>query len=202
MEKVYKLNWDTSHLHDSEYDAYHLTFEGDMLIGANMISTRLFEMPSRIFFRGNFNVIPAIDYPITSLTIQILSNKMIEILNSVGHFKYRSIPVSFIDDTHKGLFLDENSRVLPHIRANHDYKAVQLLECTDVFDYEKSHYEEDFLLPVGHISKLVLKEPVTGFPSIFKIEQTLSTVFVSEKSKMNLLNNGIKGCVFEDVEVS
>ena len=202
MEKVYKLNWDFNHSGDPEKDAFHLPFKNDNEFGADIISTRDFDFPEQIYLQANFNLIPEYDYPLTSLMVPILSNRMIEIINALGEINIRLIPVVMISDTHLDELFDSDNKLKPEVPVNTDYKIVQMMSYFKAFDYENSEYEEDFILPVGHINKLILKKPQGGFPPIFRIEEKASEIFVSQKVKEALEAANIKGCVFEPVETS
>lgn len=202
MEKVYKLNWDFNHSGDPEKDAFYLPFKNDNEFGADIISTRDFDFPEQIYLQANFNLIPEYDYPLTSLMVPILSNRMIEILNALGEINIRLLPVVMISDTYLDELFDSNYKLKPEVPVNTEYKIVQMMSYFKAFDYENSEYEEDFILPVGHINKLILKKPQGGFPPIFRIEERASEIFVSQKAKEALEAANIKGCVFEPVETS
>lgn len=201
MEKAYKLNWDFNHSGDPEKDAFHLPFKNDNEFGADIISTRLFDLPEQIYLQANFKLIPKYDYPLTSLMVPILSNRMIEVIN-LGEVNTRLIPVVMISDTYFDELFDSDNKLKPEVPVNTEYKIVQIMTYLKAFDYKNSEYEEDFILPVGHINKLVLKNPKNGFPPIFRIEEKASEIFVSQKTKEALEAADIKGCVFEPVETS
>jgi len=202
MGEVYKLNWDFNHSGDPEKDAFHLPFKNDNEFGADIISTRNFDAPEQIYFQANFNLIPKYDYPLTSLMVPVLSDRMIKLINGLGEITLRLIPVIMISDTYFDELFDLDNRLKPDVPVNTGYKIVQLMTYLKAFDYENSIYEEDFILPVGHINKMVLKKPQGGFPPIFRIEEKAGEIFVSKETKEALESAGIKGCVFEEVEVS
>ena len=202
MKKVYKLHYDFNHLMDADFDSFHIEFENSKMIGANMISTRNFELPEKIYFQANFNIISNYDYPITDLGIPIMSKRMINILFKIKSFKFREIPIVMIDDTFMGDLFNSDGKLVTNVVTNNNFIAVQLMETCIAFDYKNSVYEEDFILPVGYIKKLILQEPENGFPSLFKIEESLADMFISEEAKNALEKQNIKGCIFEEVEVS
>ncbi len=202
MGEVYKLNWDFNHSGDPEKDAFHLPFKNDNEFGADIISTRAFDFPKQIYLQANFNLIPEYDYPLTSLMVPVLSDRMIEIISSLGEINIRLIPVVMISDTYFDELFDSSNNLKPEVPVNTEYKIVQIMSYLKAFDYENSKYEEDFILPVGHINKLVLKKAQNGFPPIFRIEEKASEIFVSEVAKEALEAADIKGCIFEPVETS
>ncbi|RZT95596.1 hypothetical protein EV201_0219 [Ancylomarina subtilis] len=200
--KVYKLNWNFNHSGDSEKDAFHLPFKNNIEFSADMISVSEFELPQRLYFQANFKIIEYIDYPLTDLHIQIISKRMLDIFNKLKNVKHRQVPITMIDDTFFGELFDRKGELNPNVPINNDFVAIQLMEYTDVFDYDKSEYEEDFILPVGHIYKLILKMPKDGFPSVFKLQECSSQVFVSEQMYGRMKKENIKGIEFEEIEVS
>lgn len=202
MKKVYKLHYDFNHLMYADFDSFHIAFESSNLIGANMISTRDFKLPEKIYFQANFNIISNYDYPITDLGIPIMSKRMINILLKIKDFKFREIPIVMIDDTFMSDLFNSNGELVMDVPVNNNFIALQLMETCIAFDYENSIYEEDFILPVGYIKKLVLQEPKNGFPPLFKIEESLADIFVSQEAKETLEEQNIKGCIFEEIEVS
>lgn len=52
------------------------------------------------------------------------------------------------------------------------------------------------------VSKYVFKEPKDGFPPLFRVFEKPSSIFISEEAKKVLEANNIKGCIFEEVEVT
>ena len=202
---VYKLLHEYEHLIDMDFDASFEPFKGDDIIGFNMLGEEEFVMPNVVYFRANFNTIPQnTDFPITDLTFPIISNRMITILENVKPFKKRVLKTIMVDDTYLGEYLNKKGEVLDGVKIDSSYYGVQFLEFTDAFDKNNSIYKPMRSNPdmPGVIKKLVLKEPQNGFPSMFKIKENLSLTFISEEARIALESNHIKGCVFEEVEVS
>ncbi len=204
---VYKLDWDYNHSGDTERDAFHIPFKDDDKVMHYFASPEIYGkelLPTEILFQANFNLVPAYDYPLTDLQIPVLTTRMYDILSGLGLGEHNIIPVIMIDDTYLGeRFLPDGS-LSPNTPVNKDYVALRLGSLRDYFDREKSDYRPLRSNPnaPGRIKKLVLKEPISGFPSVFRVDVISSSLFVSEKAKNALETAGIKGCVFEEVEVS
>jgi hypothetical protein len=208
--KIYKLLKDFKYLGHINYvkhqeGALHIPFKGENDISYYMSSIENFELPKVINFGADFNVIPKTDFPFNSLLLTILSNKMLVLLADLADFKFRKVPVVMFNHKELEAFHIEEGIGLEYLKeCNQDYFAVQLMEYTDAFDIENSLYEEHYLYPekIGSVRKLTLKQPDKGFPPIFKIEEDSTLLFITEQAKIALETAGIKGCEFEEVEVS
>ena len=161
-----------------------------------MALLREYNLPERIEFDAIFDVIQSSDYPINDVGWSIMSQKMLDILLSIGSFPHRVIPLVMVDCEVIGSGGKRSEK------ENHRFIAVQLLEHLDIFDWENSVYEPDLTITdlVDSIDKLVLKQPQDGFPPIFRLSVYPYVLFVSGKARMALEHAGIKGVVFEEIE--
>lgn len=202
--KAYILDKDYDHLLDMEFDAHHLAFEESNLFSARITGVRNIELPDQIFCQANFHIIPDYDFPIVDIADSIFSDNMLNIFTKLGLENYRSVPVTMLDDTYLEEAFEKPNQLKKDVKKVESYKALQLMSYTDAFNYDKSDYEKDLVFPeeVGNIDNLVLKEPDGGFPPIFRIKEYSSKLFVNEEAKKALESARIKGCVFEEIEVS
>lgn len=202
--KCYKLDKEYTHSGDLEKDAFCIPFDGIDDFGSNMMDIDNFDIPSRLYFTANFQLIPKYDYPLTDLTAPVMSKRMLEVLLGIKEFKYKCVPAVMIDDLYLENQFDESGNLKEDVPFNEDYYAVQLKEYSEVFDRENSEYQKSLIFPdkVGAIEKMVLKEPEEGFPSLFRIKESRRHLFLSQEAKEALDAAGIKGCVLEEVEVS
>lgn len=174
-------------------------------IAVDLISTRAFKTPEVLFFASDYKIIPAIDFPKNDIGLTIFSNKMLRIFTNLGDFKFRSLPTIMFDHKEMEAYHIEEGELLEDLKKrNEDYIAIQLMEFADTFDRDNSIYEEHFINPerVGDIDKLVFRVPENGFPPLFKIDEIATKLFVSEQVKNALEAANIKGCEFEEVEMS
>jgi hypothetical protein len=135
----------------------------------------------------------------------IISKRMLYVLRSVGEFPHKVISTRIYDYG----FLDqgrnnyEGRTTPPAGEFNEDYVGLQLLEHVDGIDLENSEFDldsdsdsliPDLVLPPDIIN-LVLKEPLGGFPPIFRLNRAGERVylFVSPTAKEALEEAGIKG---------
>ena len=185
-----------------ERDAFHISFKNSDKSSILFLNPRYKDnLPTRVMFRANFNVIPSIDYPLTDLNIPIFSDKMISLLNQVGEFEAIFTEVIMVDDTYQGEVCDIKGNIKTDINTVSDYKAVTIVNREDCFDFENSIFKPSELNPniPGFIEKLVLKKS-DNLPPIFRIKELPSKLLVTEQVKLLIESNNLKGCIFEEVE--
>ncbi|WP_158729633.1 MULTISPECIES: imm11 family protein [unclassified Flavobacterium] len=203
--KVYELNWEFDHLLDMDEDCSVIPFEGLDDFRFQISGLDVFTLKNEIILQGNFNVIPKnTDYPIVDIAVPLMSKKMVLLIEHHNQFEMNKVDTTIIDDTFLGVIFDKEGNLNSNIKKNNDYQFVQVLEYIKAFDYDSSIFKPLRSNPekIGIINKLVLKEPIHGFPSIFRIAEKPSMLFVSDFTKKSLESNGIKGCVFNEVLVS
>jgi hypothetical protein len=203
--KIYKLKQDFEHSGDSEKDAFHIPFEHSDKASVIFLNKKyISKLPERIYFESNFNLIPKYDYPLTDLRIPIMSDKLIQLVKSIGKPPIIEVPVVMLDDTYLKPKFDNNGELKADVNFVDSYKAIMLTERYDCFDKKKSDFEPSELNPSkpGYINKLVIKSSDQVLPPIFRINESPSTLLVTEILKDKIQDVGIRGCVFEEVETS
>ena len=151
----------------------------------------------RIEMEGTLFMFQGIDYLYTRPKIPVMSRRMLYVLNSVGTFPHQIITVSIKDNESS-----EYDIYKPSGKYNrHEYVAVQILENSDFFDYEKSEYRIDKNNPnrVKSIRQAVFKEPPEGFPPLFRIPEDKSGLYVSPQARAALEEANITGINFIDL---
>jgi hypothetical protein len=138
-------------------------------------------LPVPVPFLGLIAYLPNLDYPCNDQHWPIISPEMLEVLESVGDFKHNVYPTIINDPS-----TDDPPGV------NESFLILQTLEFLDAFDFDKSDYimhpEVEGL--VDEASKVVLKEPVGGFPPIFRLNVREFHLFVSAAAKEALAATG------------
>jgi hypothetical protein len=135
----------------------------------------------------------------------IISKRMLYVLRSVGEFPHKAISTRIYEygfqDQGRNNF--EGCTTPPAGEFNEDYVSLQLLEHVDGIDYEQSEFRPSVnpaIMP-PQITNLVLKEPIGGFPPIFRLAKHRTTyLFVSPAAKAALEEAGIKGLGFTEYE--
>jgi hypothetical protein len=166
----------------------------------NIIGAR---MPEEIIFAGLKDWLSPTDYPYIyeSSTWPVISKRMLDVLLSVGEFPHQVIPVSFVN-VYSPKYSEEEWLAKIPLR-NNDYIILQLLELSDVFDMEKSKYNTERGLAnpdeiiICDVQNMVLKEPMDGFPPIFRVKGNDLCLHISAEAKQALEDAGIQGLDFD-----
>jgi hypothetical protein len=202
--KVYILKKDSSHLLDISFDVSLIPFQGSEDMKDQLLTVKKVDRPGPIQMVANFSALSELDFPIVNSSIEVMSKKMTDVLESVGEIKWNLLPAILLDDTFLENPLDKNGNPLPEVKVLNGFYVVQLLERPKVFDFDRSDYKVLESNPdyPGIIKKMVLRQPEGGFPPIFRMVEKRSLIFVSQPAKEALEKNNIKGCLFQEVEVS
>jgi hypothetical protein len=175
-------------------------------VGTGLIeNTEPYEVPEPVAWVGFLERLHQVDYLRNDLSWPLISKRMLYVLRSVGDFPHKIIAIRIYDfgfqDQGRDRFLEHN--VPPDGEFNEDYVGLQLLEHIDGIDYEYSELKprKNPNLP-PHITNLVLKEPIGGFPPIFRLNRVGEDLmlFVSPAAKEALEEAGIKGLSFTEYE--
>jgi hypothetical protein len=189
------------------YDA--LVYKSTRPRGLNwegMTETMPYPGPEPINFVGFLNRLPhQTDFLSVNDFEPIISKRMLYILRSIGKFAHKTIATRIYDYgfQDQGRLNDEENTNPPTGIFNEDYVALQLLEHIDGIDYENSEFKpRKNPNRLTRITNLVLKEPVNGFPPIFRLDRDdeTSTLFISPAAKEALEEAGIKGLGFTEYE--
>jgi hypothetical protein len=141
----------------------------------------------------------------------LISKRMLYVLRSIGDFPHKVISTRIYDYSFQdqgndsyGIHDYEGPAIEPGGEFNEDYVSLQLLEHTDGIDYEQSEFRPR-LNPnrPPQITNLILKEPIDGFPPIFRLKSEGGEevyLFVSPTAKAALEEAGIKGLGFTEYE--
>lgn len=207
MTRIFKLKLDTQRTGDPEYDAVQINLKEFNNVPFYFLDPNTYSIdriPKLLYYDANFEYIPKYDFPFTDSGIFTVSKKVKEVLYQFVEFKFYEVPVVMLDNTFLEKRFDDEGTLNQSITVNLDYVALRFPELKSYFDFDKSIYRIPSYNPNGvrGIKKMVLKEPKNGFPIIFRTKESASTVFVSEELKNELENVNVKGCVFEEVEVS
>jgi hypothetical protein len=164
------------------------------------------KMPVDLVFIGFDDLFVSTDYPYIRDTRlwPIVSKRMLNVLLSLGSFSYQAIPITFkyVDNFSS----DEEEREKVSLIRNHDFVVLQLLEYLDALDMEKSDYtktpyESNPKAERINIRKMVLKEPIGGFPPVFRVKENEIPLYVSAAAKEALEKAGIKGLDFSSYNI-
>jgi hypothetical protein len=174
----------------------------------NLLHVIKAQMPAELVFIGFDDLFNYTDYPyLQNIRLwPIMSRRMLAALLSVGNFSHQIIPVIFKHVNSALSTQDERQSI--SAEDNHDFVIVQLLEYSDLFDRDKSDYTIEHSknlvgepVELMHVSEVVLKEPISGFPPIFRIKENETYLYVSVEAKEALEKFGIKGLSFSSFNI-
>jgi hypothetical protein len=132
------------------------------------------DLPEPVPFVGLIAYLLDLDYPYNDHNWPIVSPGMLEALKSVGDFRH---------NTYSTIIDDASNDDPPGV--NESFLILQTLEFLDAFDLDKSEYVMDSEVKgyVYKVSKMVLKEPLEGFPPMFRLNVRKDLLFVSAAAK-------------------
>ncbi|MGB8699062.1 MAG: hypothetical protein WCD18_06575 [Thermosynechococcaceae cyanobacterium] len=203
-DRAYRLSWDFDHLEISnqENDIEIREFPG-WENTSKLTKTDLYELPEPIFFEGDFEVLPYTDFPTNNVYWPVMSRRMYYTLLALGNFPHRVIPIAIMNtrmspfESSQSLLADGQPN--PEVTNFDDFVAVQLLEESDYFDFERSEYEPSPKFPqwVRSVDRYVLTEPPEGFPPLFRLAAYSVALFISADARAALREAGIRGVAYE-----
>jgi hypothetical protein len=203
--KVYELSWERSHLVDENEDCSVVVFDGLEEFRFQLGGIQKYISKNQIVLQGNFNIIPnKSDFPVVDIGVPLMSKKMISIIEADKSLSLNKIKAVIVDDTYLQALFDGNNELTDNLPKNDDYMFVQVLSFAKVFDIKNSFFKPLRSNPhkIGIINKLVLKEPIEGFPAIFRIEEKPSMLFINEATKSSFVLHKIKGCIFKEIDIT
>jgi hypothetical protein len=202
-DRAYRLTWELDHmeLYDGECEMELREFPGWEKTNG-LYKTTSYDLPEPVVFEADFDALTRTDYPVSNVYWPVMSRRMYYTLFTVGEFPHRVIPVAMIDDT--SFVFESERRFLadgtpnPEVTNFDDFVAVQLLEETDYFDFERSEYESSSDYPewVTSVARYSLNEPPEGFPPLFRLAADSVVLFISAKAREALSEAGIRGTAY------
>lgn len=206
MNKAYILNVDYSQIVDDQPNIHKIK-EDDYLDLSQVLASEKHEINEKeIIMRADFNQIVKYDFVQNELNIPIVSQKFIDALK-INQLEYMQlISIILLDETvpPNKIFKLLGNGVRKEVSRNTNFYTLKFNNQFDYCDKENSTFRKLRSQPdsLGILKKTVLKEPANGFPSLFRIKESVSKLFLSAQAKEALESNNIKGCVFEEVEVT
>lgn len=175
-------------------------------VGSGLIeNAEPYEVPEPVDWVGFLDRFHQTDYLYNDLRWPLISKRMLYVLRSVGEFPHKVISTRIYDYgfQNQGRYEVLELTAPPAGEFTEDYVGLQLLEHVDGIDYDQSDFR--FRLNPNmppYVINLVLKEPVGGFPPIFRLDRTGEDLrlFVSPTAKEALEEAGIKGLRLTEYE--
>jgi len=203
--KIYKILPETNHSGDSGRDAFFVPFQDARQLKISF--WKIDDIPDTlstdtIYFDANFNLISIYDFPYLDVSIPVMSDKMIRSLGSKGTLNCDLYPVIMLKDTFLESKFDKNKKLRTNVPIDNRFSVIHLKSYFECFDYEKSK----FITYQGSnsitISDMVLKKQSVDFPSIFRVKEEISSLFVTEETKMKFEENKVRGVAYNEIAIS
>jgi hypothetical protein len=194
------LFWASDHLPNGEHDVRLVKFPNSAAV-AGFMSARERKLPERIYFVANLMTLEWNDFPANDAHWPLMSLRMLEVLESVGSFPHRRIPVIMVDSKARNP-LDDSGHPRDGVATDEGFVAVQLTEHLDAFDWDDSEYVRSRIAAnmVMKVTRLVLKEPPSGYPPLFRLAAKPQHLLITAAAREALEKAGVQGVVFWDID--
>jgi hypothetical protein len=202
-DRAYRLTWELDHkkFNDREHDMEIWEFPGSDGT-TRLMETTVYDLPNPVIFNADFAQLTRTDYPENDVNWPVMSRRMYYVLCSVGDFPHRAIPIAMLDDLafpydRERCFIS-HGQPNPEVTNFDDFVAVQLLEHSNYFDFERSEYEPSPNFPewVRSVDRYILNEPREGFPPLFRLSADAVELFISAEAREALREAGIRGTAY------
>lgn len=156
-----------------------------------------------IYARANFLSLDKYDFLSNDINIPIFSAKFSNLLNLDNLTSASVVPIVLIDDTYLDSPFDIGGDLKLDVPVRKDFTTLKFHDHYDFCNRELSVFRKLRSNPdhLGILRKPVLNEPIEGFPSIFKIIESISLLLISESVYIQALNAAVSGVYYEEVEV-
>lgn len=214
-DKVYELRSNIKRLSYMERGDTHdlKAFDfSDMAEIRKIHQKRMLKLPEITFFYeySNQKFVRELDSLYSPQTNCIYSQKMIDALLSVQEFRYHLYSIAVLEegavkfqsnpDGYESPKPYEDLERSKTKSIRDDLFIFQTLEFLDVFDWEKSDYKQSDLSKEvgspGSVNEYVFKEPLDGFPPLFRLVNDPIPLFISAEAREALKKAGIRGTAF------
>jgi hypothetical protein len=178
---AYRLTWDSDHLEQLEVD-YDVHLISQEWVFENLIVYQTeppVGLPLPVEFEAAHGFVGLLDFPCPSSATAgwpIVSRRMLEVLNSLPGFACHPMPVS-VQGVQEEFFCLQLTRLEDGFE-------------TPVTNDRVSDTFEDDLEPFNFL------EPEGGFPALFRLRSSPTTLFVSGKTRAALNAAGIRGVAY------
>lgn len=197
---IYSLRSGLGHIEEGDDYCDAVLIEFDRYLEATFLKPgvdyhALYGAPKVIEFVADLERISSLNCLLTIPDFLLLSRRLVQVLASVGPFRYRLIPVIIYAKRIAHLVQDRRRQRTfyqvedPSVRCD-DFVILQLEDTLDCMDHERTfiegkpfrEYGRELITDNEPDLSLVLKEPEGGFPPIFYVPEIVAYLF-SEEAK-------------------
>jgi hypothetical protein len=204
MTKVFTLKVDNSQIIDDIPNIHKINTEDYQDLCHILASEKHSFSNIKIVARANFLQLSSFDFIANDLNIPIFSKRFIDLLDVEKIDEIDLVSLILIDDTFLASVFEPDNTLKFNLPTRMDFFSLKFKTQLNLCNQRLSKFMKLRSNPdtLGVLKKPVLNIPTNGFPNIFRIKESVSLLFVSEKIKQLIESNNIKGCVFEEVETT
>lgn len=202
MGRVFTLKVDHSQSIDDIPNVHKISSE-DYQDLSQVLASEKYSFSNNIIARANFLQLKDLDFITNDLNIPVLNKKIIDLTQIDKVKEVVLIPLFLVDDTYLKPF-SKDDVLNKKIGVNDEFYSLKFIKQLDFCNRELSVFRKLRSKPneLGILKKPVLNTPDSGFPDVFRIKESVSFLFVSERLKNTVELYGLKGFVFEEVETT
>lgn len=200
MNRIFTLKVDHSQSIDDIPNIHKINLE-DYQDLSQVLASEKYSFSGSIIARANILQLQNFDFITNDLNIPIFSRKVIDLTQIDNVNEIALIPLHLVDDTYLKSFSKEDV-LNKKLQVNEEFYSLKFIKQLDCCNRDFSTFRKLRSKPneIGILKKPVLNTPDFGFPNIFRIKESISYLFVSERVKNTIELNDLKGFVFEEVE--
>jgi len=203
MTKAFKISPDLSQNID-DFPNVHKINKEDYPDLSRILASEDYEYNGgNVVARCNLNQVLKFDFIANDLNIPIVSSRFINLLELEGLDEIDIIPLILIDDTYLGEVY-EGERLKTDLPFHYGYFTIKFKKQYDFCNTLLSEYRKLRSQPEskGILRKPVFNLPEVGFfPPIFRIKDSVSSLFVSVNSYSIIKTHDLKAFILDEVEV-
>lgn len=125
MMRIFEIHRDLDHLVDMSYDISLIPFEGSNSFRNKLRQTEIIDIQRPIEFFGNISALQNdTDFPISSPSMLVMSQFLIDVLSQVKYLNIKLYPTVIIDDTYPGSVRNEAGRLKEEVIVIHSFPLV------------------------------------------------------------------------------
>ncbi len=205
-DKAYQLTWELDHLEEyqksEDYEPVRTSASTDAIHSIGL--GKPLPPDLRIRFESDSPCIGLTDFPYALCSPMVMSERMIDVLNSVGKFAYEQIPVEIYRKDYRIKTYSNRNETLIDFELeplSKNYYLVQVLETITIDDDKKSVLDEENYLPdSAGLHKTIEALDAAQIPPLFQVD-SFTEIFISAPAREALKKACIYGPAYQPIVI-